>query len=62
VARSSTEVEYRAMAMATTELYWLRMLLKDLHLPLTTPPIILCDNLGAMALASNPIYHARLSI
>jgi len=27
VARSSTEAEYRAMAMATTELYWIRMLL-----------------------------------
>jgi hypothetical protein len=35
------------------------MLLKDLHLPLLNPPVIRCDNLGAMALVSNPIYHAR---
>jgi hypothetical protein len=59
VSKSSTEAEYRAMAMVTAELYWLRMLLKDLHLPLLHPPVIRCDNLGAMALASNPIYHAR---
>jgi hypothetical protein len=59
VAKSSTEAEYRAMAQVTAELYWLQMLLKDLRLPLTTPPVIRCDNLGAMALASNPIYHAR---
>jgi hypothetical protein len=59
VARSSTEAEYRAMAMAATELYWIRMLLRDLHLHLPVPPSIRCDNLGAMALASNPVYHAR---
>jgi transposase InsO family protein len=59
VARSSTEAEYRAMALATTELYWIRMLLRDLQLPLPAPPAIRCDNLGAMALATNPIYHAR---
>jgi len=34
------------------------MLLRDLHLPLPVPPSIRCDNLGAMALASNPVYHA----
>jgi hypothetical protein len=35
------------------------MLLKDLHLPLINPPFIRCDNLGAMAIASNPIYHVQ---
>jgi hypothetical protein len=43
----------------TTELYWIRMLLKDLTLPLTVPLVIRCDNLGATTLASNPLYHAR---
>lgn len=29
VSRSSTEAEYRSMAMATAELYWLRMSLRE---------------------------------
>lgn len=45
------------MAFATAELYWLRMLFKELQIPLTAPPHLYCDNLGALALASNPIFH-----
>jgi hypothetical protein len=45
--------------MTVAELYWLRMLFKDLQLPLLSSPIIWCDNIGALALASNPVYHAR---
>jgi hypothetical protein len=59
VARSSTEAEYRAMAVATTDLFWLRMLFKDLGIPLFSTPVLWCDNIGALALASNPVYHAR---
>jgi hypothetical protein len=59
VARSSTEAEYRALATVTTEVYWLLMLLKDLRLSLPVPPTIWCDNIGALALASNPVSHAR---
>jgi hypothetical protein len=59
VARSITEVEYCAMALATTDLVWLRMLFKDLGIPLFSTPRLWCDNIGALALASNPVYHAR---
>jgi hypothetical protein len=59
VARSSTEAEYRAMALATTDLFWLRMLFKDLGIPLFSTPHLWCDNIRALALASNPVYHAR---
>ena len=59
VSRSSIEVEYRSLAIITAELYWLRMLFKDLGIYLYHPPILWCDNVSALALASNPIFHAR---
>jgi hypothetical protein len=59
VSRSSTEAEYRSMALATAELFWLRMLFKELGISLMSAPLLWCDNLSALALASNPVYHAR---
>ena len=59
VSRSSTEAEYKSLAHTTVELYWLRMLLKDLGVYLHHPPILWCDNVLALTLASNPIFHAR---
>jgi hypothetical protein len=47
------------MAIATIELYWLRMLLEKLQVSLFSSPKLWCDNLGAIALASNAIYHSR---
>lgn len=46
------------MALATIELFWLGMLLKDLHIPLPTPTTIWCDNIGVIALVSNTVFHA----
>jgi hypothetical protein len=59
VSRSSTEAEYRSLAIATTELYWLRMLFHEIKIPLSTAPIIWCDNVNALSLATNLVYHAR---
>ncbi|XP_049414865.1 uncharacterized protein LOC125877681 [Solanum stenotomum] len=59
VARSSTEVEYRALAFATTELIWVQQLISELHSPLTAPPTVLCDNLSAQFLSQNPVIHQR---
>ncbi|PKU66659.1 putative mitochondrial protein [Dendrobium catenatum] len=59
IARSSTEAEYRAIASVTTEIIWLRQLLKELNCPQTEPTKLYCDNTSAIALANNPVYHAR---
>ena len=56
VSRSSTEVEYHSLANTTVDLYWLRQLLCDLHVPLTTPPTLWCDNASAISLAHNPFF------
>ncbi|PKU68003.1 Retrovirus-related Pol polyprotein from transposon TNT 1-94 [Dendrobium catenatum] len=59
IARSSTEAEYRALAMETTEILWLRQLLEDFHTPQPESTTVFCDNTSAIALANNPIFHAR---
>jgi hypothetical protein len=59
VSRSSTEAEYRALAITTTEVYWLRMLFCEIQFSLLHAPVLWCDNISALALASNPVYHAR---
>ncbi|XP_030945775.1 uncharacterized protein LOC115970250 [Quercus lobata] len=59
VSRSSTEAEYRALASCAAELCWIRMLLKDFGVFLSDPPVLWCDNVSALAIASNPVFHAR---
>ena len=58
VSRSSTESEYHALAIAAVELCWLRTLLCDLRVYLPDTPILWCDNVSALAIASNPVFHA----
>ncbi|XP_035541384.1 uncharacterized mitochondrial protein AtMg00810-like [Juglans regia] len=59
VSKSSIEAEYRSLALTIGEVYWLRMLLKELQVPLDTTPTLWCDNLRALSLATNPVYHAK---
>lgn len=56
---SSTESEYRSLAHATVEIIWLGFLLRDLHIHLKRPPLLLCDNLSATYMVKIPIFHAR---
>ncbi|XP_020236431.1 uncharacterized protein LOC109815998 [Cajanus cajan] len=58
VARSSTEAEYRSLALAPAEVMWIQTLLTELHVSHHSP-IIYCDNMSTVALAHNPVLHAR---
>ena len=60
VSRSSTKAEYRALASASAEVCWLRVLLRDLGIFISAPPILWCDNVSALATASNPVFYARI--
>ena len=44
VARSSTEAKYRALANTTSELFWLRWLLKDLGVSTSSATSLYYDN------------------
>ncbi|PKU71322.1 Retrovirus-related Pol polyprotein from transposon TNT 1-94 [Dendrobium catenatum] len=59
VAKSSTEAEYRALSAATSEVLWLRRLAEELNIPQPAPTPIYCDNTSAIAIAKNPVFHAR---
>jgi len=54
------EVEYRTLMIAAAKLAWIHQLLCDIHIPLHIPPIIHCDNLSTISLASNPVFHSRM--
>lgn len=58
-SRSSTEAEYRSLALAMCELIWLQQLLKDLYVPMISTPKLFCDNKSAVHLATNHVFHER---
>jgi hypothetical protein len=59
VSRSSTGIEYKALANAAAEVIWERKLLNDLGIPHPTAGCLWCDNIGATYLTTNLVFHAR---
>ncbi|XP_048613235.1 uncharacterized protein LOC106398795 [Brassica napus] len=58
VSCSSAEAEYRAMRKLTSELIWIRNLLRDLGIETSTPITMHCDNQAAIHIASNSVRQA----
>ncbi|XP_057789688.1 uncharacterized mitochondrial protein AtMg00810-like [Salvia miltiorrhiza] len=58
VSRSSTEAEYRSLAHVVSEISWVKSLLSELSISVKVP-VIWVDNMSTIALASNPVMHAR---
>ena len=59
MVKSSDEVEYRAMALATCEFIWLKQLLQKLRFMKDGQMTFMCDNQAALHIASNPVFHER---
>jgi len=59
VSLSTTEAEYKAVALAAQECIWLQRLGNDLHLPITKPTALFGDNQSALKLTNNPVFHVR---
>ncbi|CAL2270258.1 unnamed protein product [Prunus armeniaca] len=60
VARSSTKAEYCAVACTTTELAWIKSLLRKLGVMPSSMPAISCDNIGSNFYCANPVLHSRM--
>ena len=59
VSLSTSEAEYVALSTATQEAVWLKKLLTDLGAVPDKATVIMEDNQGAIAMARNPVGHAR---
>ena len=59
VAKSNAEAEYRAMALATCELIWLKHLLEELIFGKDEQMKLICDNQAALHISFNPVFHER---
>ena len=59
VARSSAEAEYRAISHTASEMLWVRSLLRDLGIDVSTHMQMFCDNQAAIFITNNPVFHER---
>ncbi|GJR76711.1 hypothetical protein Tco_0089076 [Tanacetum coccineum] len=59
ISKSSIEAEYRAMAVTTSEIFWLRWLLVDMGVPISQSTPLHCDNRSAIQIARNSVFNER---
>ena len=59
MSRSSTKAKYRALATIVAELSWFHILFKELRIFLSHVPVIWGDNVSAIALSINPVFHSH---
>jgi len=59
VDKSNTDAEYCSIAIIFAELYWLCIFFCELYIPLTTTPCLWVENIGALTLSLNHVFHAR---
>lgn len=59
VSKSSSEAEYRSMATASAEVVWVIRLLDELGIHNLKLVTLNCDNMSALHIANNPVFHER---
>jgi len=59
VALSTAEAEYVSASEATAQAIWLRFVLDDFGEMQTEATPLFCDNMSAISMAKNPVFHQR---
>lgn len=59
MSQSSIESEYRAIALASVEIIWLRSFCVELCVLIASTPILFTDSISAQTLCHNPMFHAK---
>ncbi|XP_075669791.1 uncharacterized protein LOC142639513 [Castanea sativa] len=59
VSTSSTEAEYRSMAVTTCEIVWILYSLRDIRIENNRETLLFCDSQAALRIGSNPIFRER---
>ena len=59
IAQSTAEAKYIAAASAVNQALWLRKILKDLGQEQVEATNIMCDNISAVSILKNPVFHGR---
>ena len=59
ISRSNSEAKYRAMVVATTELTWITFIVRDFAVRLHQPSQLFSNDLSALYMMVNPIFHPR---
>ncbi|KAE8672148.1 Protein ARABIDILLO 2 [Hibiscus syriacus] len=57
LARSSAEVEYRALSHGICEGIWIQLLMGELKVLYTRPIKMYCDNQAVVSITHNPLHH-----
>jgi len=58
IALSTAEAEYISAGSCSTQLLWMKSVLSDFRVPVTSVSI-LCDNTSAINISKNPVLHSR---
>lgn len=59
VALSTAEAEYVSASEATAQVIWLRCVLEDLGESQTEATLLKCDNMSAISMSRNPVFHQK---
>ncbi|KAM1002881.1 hypothetical protein FF1_003218 [Malus domestica] len=54
------EAEYKALVHCAVDVWWIRNMIRDLHVYLPSAPVLHCDNISALAVSTNPVFHSRI--